>query len=91
MRATRRPGLDTGSRPFSSIFLSYKRVIGLAVGDAHRLALLCFSVIGGRSRHAADFRDNPGDEKSSTSANMCEHSRRMDPRFRVQERVISRG
>ena len=48
-RASKKSDVRSPSKQQLTIFLSYRRVIGLAVGDAHRLALF----LAARERAAA--------------------------------------
>ena len=82
-RASKKSDVRSPSKQQLTIFLSYRRVIGLAVGDAYRLALF----LAARERAAATGEQ----QKRSTSANMCEHSPRSGAYVTRQLPVISTG
>ena len=102
-RASKKSDVRSPSKQPLTIFLSYRRVIGLAVGDARRLApsQTSGSIAGGRDARASgsERRANKNSRaaakgeqsKTLTSANMCEHSPRSGAYVTRQLPVISTG
>ena len=71
-RASKKSDVRSPSKQQLTIFLSYRRVIGLAVGDARRLALFRCSI----SRARASERQRQASNQKRSRARTCVNIRR---------------